>query len=73
MSIAFYNLLHIIGIIMLFLGIGGAVIRSFLAQDSPSLEKFGFMSVMPADTLKLKSKYRNDAHGYILHNPALTR
>ena len=35
--------------------------------------KFGFMSVMPADTLKLKSKYRNDAHGYILHNPALTR
>ncbi len=36
-------------------------------------EKFGFMSVMPADTLKLKSKYRNDAHGYILHNPALTR
>jgi len=36
-------------------------------------DRFGFMAVMPADTLKLKSRYRNDAHGYILHNPALTR
>ena len=35
--------------------------------------RYGFMSVMPADTLKLKSTYRNDVHGYILHNPALTR
>ncbi len=35
--------------------------------------RFGFMAVMPADTLKLKSAYRNDVHGYILHNPALTR
>ncbi len=36
-------------------------------------ERFGFMTIMPADTLKLKSNYRHDAHGYILHNPALTR
>ncbi len=36
-------------------------------------ERFGFMAVMPAETLQLKSRYRNDAHGYILHNPALTR
>jgi len=35
--------------------------------------RYGFMAVMPADTLKLKSAYRNDVHGYILHNPALTR
>ncbi|KAA3610045.1 MAG: hypothetical protein D8M58_07600 [Calditrichaeota bacterium] len=39
MSIAFYNVLHVIGIIMLFLGIGGAIVRSYLAQDSPGLEK----------------------------------
>ena len=36
-------------------------------------ERFGFMSLMPADTLELKRKYRMDSHGYILHNPALTR
>lgn len=40
MSLAFYNVLHIIGIIMLFMGIGGAVVRSSLTQNSPSLEKF---------------------------------
>ena len=36
-------------------------------------ERFGFMSLLPADTLELKRKYRMEAHGYILHNPALTR
>lgn len=36
-------------------------------------ERFGFMALMPADTLELKRKYRMDAHGYVLHNPALTR
>ena len=36
-------------------------------------ERFGFMALMPADTLELKRKYRMDAGGYILHNPALTR
>ncbi|MEJ2543122.1 MAG: DNA polymerase IV [Calditrichaceae bacterium] len=36
-------------------------------------ERFGFMAVMPADTLELQRKYRMDSHGYILHNPALTR
>ncbi len=35
--------------------------------------RFGFMSIMPADTLELKNRYRMDRHGYILHNPALTR
>lgn len=36
-------------------------------------ERFGFMALMPADTLELQRKYRMDNHGYILHNPALTR
>ncbi len=35
--------------------------------------KFGFMAILPADTLTLKSKYRMEPNGYILHNPALTR
>jgi len=35
--------------------------------------RYGFMTLLPADTLQLKGKYRMDAHGYILHNPALTR
>jgi len=36
-------------------------------------DKYGFMAILPADTLQLKSKYRMEANGYILHNPALTR
>jgi DNA polymerase-4 len=36
-------------------------------------QRYGFMSLLPADTLELKRKYRMDASGYILHNPALTR
>lgn len=36
-------------------------------------KRFGFMSLLPADTLELKRKYRMDPGGYILHNPALTR
>lgn len=36
-------------------------------------EKFGFMAILPADTLELRRKYRMEPHGYILHNPALTR
>lgn len=35
--------------------------------------KFGFMSILPAETIELKRKYRMEANGYILHNPALTR
>ncbi len=35
--------------------------------------RFGFMALMPADTLELKRKYRMDSGGYILHNPALTK
>ncbi len=35
--------------------------------------KYGFMAILPAETLQLKSKYRMEANGYILHNPALTR
>jgi DNA polymerase-4 len=35
--------------------------------------KFGFMSILPAETIELKRKYRMEPNGYILHNPALTR
>ena len=35
--------------------------------------KFGFMSILPAETIELKRKYRLQPNGYILHNPALTR
>lgn len=35
--------------------------------------KFGFMSILPAETIELKRKYRMDPNGYILHNPALTK
>ncbi len=35
--------------------------------------RYGFTALLPADTLTLKTRYRMDAHGYILHNPALTR
>jgi DNA polymerase-4 len=35
--------------------------------------KFGFMAILPAETIELKRKYRMQANGYILHNPALTR
>ncbi len=36
-------------------------------------ERFGFMAILPADTLELRRKYRMEPNGYILHNPALTR
>jgi DNA polymerase-4 len=36
-------------------------------------EKFGFMSIIPAETIELKRKYRMEPNGYVLHNPALTR
>ncbi len=36
-------------------------------------EKFGFMAILPADALELQRKYRMEPHGYVLHNPALTR
>ena len=36
-------------------------------------EKFGFMSILPAETIELKKKYRMEPNGYVLHNPALTR
>lgn len=36
-------------------------------------EKFGFMAILPAETIELKRKYRMDPNGYILHNPALTK
>lgn len=35
--------------------------------------RFGFMALLPADTLELKQKYRMQANGFVLHNPALTR
>ncbi|MCK4754788.1 MAG: DNA polymerase IV, partial [Calditrichia bacterium] len=36
-------------------------------------EKFGFMAIIPAETIELKRKYRMEPSGYVLHNPALTR
>jgi len=36
-------------------------------------DRYGFMAILPADTLELKRKYRMEPNGYILHNPALTR
>ncbi len=35
--------------------------------------RFGFMALLPADTLELKGRYKMQANGYVLHNPALTR
>ncbi len=35
--------------------------------------KFGFMAILPADTLELRKRYRMDKSGYILHSPALTK
>ena len=35
--------------------------------------RFGFMALLPADTLELKHRYKMQANGYVLHNPALTR
>jgi DNA polymerase-4 len=36
-------------------------------------QKFGFMAILPADTLDLRKKYRLEKNGYVLHSPALTR
>ncbi len=36
-------------------------------------EKFGFMAILPAETIELRKKYRMEPSGYVLHNPALTR
>jgi DNA polymerase-4 len=36
-------------------------------------QKFGFMAILPADTLELRKKYRMEKSGYVLHSPALTR
>ncbi len=36
-------------------------------------QKFGFMAILPANTLELRKKYRMEKSGYILHSPALTR
>lgn len=36
-------------------------------------QKYGFMSILPADTLELRKKYRIEKNGYVLHSPALTR
>ena len=35
--------------------------------------RFGFMALLPANTLELKHKYKMQANGFVLHNPALTR
>ncbi len=40
MTLTLYKVFHIVGIIMLFLAIGGAVLRAVLASNSEVLEKF---------------------------------
>ncbi|GBE28403.1 DNA polymerase IV [bacterium BMS3Bbin03] len=35
--------------------------------------RFGFMAILPANTLLLQSNYRMDSHGYILHTPSLSQ
>lgn len=40
MSLSFYKIFHIIGIIMLFTGIGGALVRAVLEDKAGKLEKF---------------------------------
>lgn len=40
MTITFYKVFHIVGIMILFLAIGGAVIRAYLVSKSDVLEKF---------------------------------
>jgi len=44
MSLMFYKVLHIIGILMLFLSIGGAIIRASIDQKTEKLEKFVLMN-----------------------------
>ena len=44
MSAYFYKVLHLIGILMLFLSIGGSIIRSAIDQRSERLEKFILMN-----------------------------
>lgn len=34
--------------------------------------KFGFMSILPAETLNLQHKYKVEKSGFVLHSPALT-
>ena len=35
--------------------------------------RFGFTSIYPANTMILKTKYRMEKHGYILHAPSLSQ
>lgn len=44
MSLMFYKVIHIIGILMLFMGIGGAIIRAAINQQAEKLEKFVLMN-----------------------------
>ncbi len=36
-------------------------------------QKFGFTAILPADTLMLRTKYRMEKSGFVLHAPALTK
>lgn len=47
--------------------------ESLTAAIDEIRSRFGFMALLPADTLELKRKYRMQANGFVLHNPALTR
>jgi cystathionine beta-lyase len=53
--------------------IAGLSNSSVIISNDQIREKFGFMSIIPAETIELKRKYRMEPSGYVLHNPALTR
>ena len=44
MTLEFYKIFHLIGVIMIFLAIGGAVIRAALDAKNEALEKFILMN-----------------------------
>lgn len=47
--------------------------KSLLNSVDEIRNRFGFTSVLPAETHILKSKYRMDKNGYILHTPSLSQ
>ncbi len=47
--------------------------KNLLASVDEIRNRFGFTAILPAETHTLKSKYRIDKNGYILHTPSLSQ
>ena len=47
--------------------------KNLLTSVDEIRNRFGFTAVLPAETQILKSKYRMDKNGYILHTPSLSQ